>query len=275
MSRTKRPNAPPLTTTPEYDAAFNEIASREVKVRSGSEETVMTALNAVIQKQFATALGGNSHSQRQITESALRIEEHRHQQVADDVARWQRIKSYQAKRFAIHRAEHGCDPLEFPHPDDIVIDQKTGVRIDGPCTLEEHKQHMNTLALLDALMRQDILDRARDGQRYDWKPVIGDPLTVAMLLNEALPKRLAWTRDQFLTRQMDYERQPIRVLLKDCYVAWRALGVPLKRGARFPTKRMGQLLGLLPDLQQIMLDPATTEAQQNRLVGQLVVEKFG
>jgi len=53
------------------------------------------------------------------------------------------------------------------------------------------------------------------------------------------------------------------------------LNVLLKRGARFPTKRMGQLLELLPELQRIMLDPATTQAQQNRLAEQMVVERFG
>lgn len=275
MSRTKRPHPPTLTPTPEYDAAFDEIASREVKVRTGGEETVMTALTAVIQKQFATALSGNSHSLRQVTESALRIEEHRHRQIADDVARWKRIRSYQQKLFADYRAEHGCDPLEFPHPDDIVINEKTGVRIDGPCSLDEHKQHINTLALIKTLMLLDILDRARDGQRYEWNPVIGDPFTVAMLLNRTLPKRLAWTEDEFLTRQMDYESRPIRVLLKDCYAAWRTLKVPLERGTRFPTKRMGQLLELLPHLQRIMLDPATTDAQKDRLVELMAIERFG
>jgi hypothetical protein len=275
MSRTRRPYPPTLTPTPEYDAAFDEIAKRDVQVRTGGTETTVTALEAVIQKQFATALSGNSHALRQVTVNALRIEEHRHRQIADDVARWKRIKSYQQKLYADYRADHGCDPLEFPHPDDIVINEKTGVTIDGPCSLEEHRQHMNTLALLDALMLQDILDRARDGQRYEWKPVIGDPFTVAILLNRTLPTRLAWTEDEFLTRQMDYESSPIRVLLKDCYTAWRTLGVPLKRGTRFPTKRMGQLLELLPHLQRIMLDPATTNAQKDRLVEQMAVERFG
>lgn len=223
------------------DSLVLKQAERRIAVREGEEITEITAIEAVLRAQYASASKGNSHAQRHIIERYDRAESAHRRRIEEDIAIWDNYvsRNREAIAEAERRGETPPDPL--PHPDDVVIDHETGVRFIGPLDEGGVKRVEKTCQTRDILLMQHALDERQSG-----KPESDDPLdgpgsafVVASILNRSVPKRFRFSNEEIDRRLWDYEDVPKRQLLKDVYQGWESLGIHIPRGSTSRPLRAG------------------------------------
>ena len=128
-------------------------------------------------------------------------------------------------------------PDLLPHPEDVVIDDDTGVSFIGPVDEEQAAKLDKTLRMLKVLIMQDALDQRLfdcSGKElpYD-RP--GSAMLFMHTLHRSVPKRLKMSDGEIVYWMMRYESTPKRSLLKMLYRAWNDLGVKVSRGQVFPS----------------------------------------
>jgi hypothetical protein len=113
-------------------------ATRLVTVREGDKVSEMPAMQAVFRTMFRAAAQGDTKAGRQILDVIARAESGRAGMASEILQQAVRYKEHYLPVFEKHERE-GLDPPEiYPHPDDLMIDDKTGeVTIDGPTSKEE------------------------------------------------------------------------------------------------------------------------------------------
>src|SRR5215203_3956811 len=115
-----------------------EEAYRTIKVRDGERMIGMPVVQAVLRSVAISAAKGHQRSQRLFTE-LVRLVECENKALHDSwlkTAIEYKIDWDQEFERREHLGITGPDPI--PHPDDIIIDMKTGsVRMKGPFTKEE------------------------------------------------------------------------------------------------------------------------------------------
>ncbi|MEM9797116.1 MAG: DUF5681 domain-containing protein [Pseudomonadota bacterium] len=229
---TARKISPELEMPSELDRQYKVLAERTIKTRQNGETKEMTGLEAVTTKQLATALAGSPHAQRQVLDGIRRSQEAHTREVAEEVKTWTWIKEDQERKFRTYREVHGCDPDLYPHPDDIIITEDVGVRIEGPLSKEEAWEFKRKQAFVEALLHQDALDRKREKRRHktDFQP--GDSYVTAIVMNRLLPMRYRMSDTALMFRRQHLLNQTIRELLKMTRKAWRKAGARLPRGAK-------------------------------------------
>lgn len=226
---------------PKSDRSANALAlkaaDRLVTVREGEERRQVPAIEAVLLAQIGAATRGNAYAQKHFIERYDWAERERRQKVAEEAGFW---KEYVARqREAIDEAKRRGEalPEQLPHPDDVFIDDEKGVRIIGPVNEDELRKLEETLKFRDALIIQDALD-----QRESDKPTSKDPLehpgsalVFMHVLNMCVPDRHKLTDVDIIQRMGHYSTMPKRLLLRELYRSWRAIGIPACRGATFPS----------------------------------------
>lgn len=204
----------PLGPMTDSDRIVERLSQQLVTMRQNGTSQTITATEAVKFSHIKTALGGNSHAQRQHMDDVRRIEDKRAAEIEEANKTWAGIRSRLWQAYARHRKAHGCDPARFPHPDDIDICPGKPVRITGPLDAAGHAAMLRTCREIEAHLLQDALDRARTKRRRCPETRPGDPAWVANLLNRTLPLRLRQTCDQVASRRMELASVPLRQLLK-------------------------------------------------------------
>ena len=217
------------------DRLVERLGEQTVTVRQNGQAVEMPTTEAVLLKQIATAISGSPHAQRQYLESVRFAEEARAKQVAAENESWRSIRRHHLRAYADHREVFGTDPELFPHPDDIEIVEGRPVRVLGPINKAEFDAVRRILCQIMALLHQDALNRARAGRRKYPASIPGDCYSIAVLLNEMVPRRLGRSDDYIIARRMELSGQSVRELLKGTRAAWSAAGHDVARGGRAPS----------------------------------------
>lgn len=132
-------DVPAISESAADDLLRSEL-SRAVPVTDASGRQDITMLQLITRSQAAAAAKGNVHAQRDILRQARELEERdamrRAAEQADERAIFKRIvqwKSARVKEWQAAEAE-GREPEQpWPHPDDILIDEKaSNWRVRGP-----------------------------------------------------------------------------------------------------------------------------------------------
>lgn len=226
---------PPEALTP-YDEAVDALARRRVSARVNGEQRELEALEFLLFKTFETGIGGSPYAQRVMLDRFHRVAAQKRDLLAAEVRDGYELLARQRRWLVDARAAGRPERDVLPHPDDIVIDPATGVRIAGPRTPEERAICEETRALRDALLLQaaleerDAPDNALDAPR--------DPAhqmaVLALLLDQRLPERLRLADHELMKRMRLSAALPRRALLRALRRAWRERGCPLPRGWRLP-----------------------------------------
>ena len=232
--RPRREQATIAQSLPIHDLVL-QTAQKLIQIREGDQTRNITLIEAVLQSQAKTALGGSAYAQKHVIERFDKAQAAHARKIAGQVALW---SDYVAKaRSQIDQAREAGrpEPKILPHPDDIVIDPIAGVRIKGPFDEQSEAQVLEACRFRDHLLLQDVLD-----QRLI-KPVFDNPddqpgsaFLLAIQLNETLPQRFRKDDVAFVMAIGRAERLPQRALLKAVREGWRALGKPKPRGATLP-----------------------------------------
>jgi hypothetical protein len=115
-----------------------EEAYRLITVREGDRVEKIPLVQAILRKIGVNAANGNSRAQKTILNLVLGAEADRSAAAAEILRAAVEGKEYWAAIFAEYDRRGIDRPEPIPHPDDVVIDYKTGeVRIDGPVMSEQ------------------------------------------------------------------------------------------------------------------------------------------
>ncbi|WP_393933252.1 hypothetical protein [Yoonia sp. R2-816] len=222
----------------------------------------------------ASALHGSPQSIRQYNELRRLGAEKKQHDINRDVATAQRFKRAQQALHDQHIEEHGCEPLAFPHPDDIIIDPRDGVRVIGPCNHDEYVMMRNTQLVIDACLWQHALDQRVMGRGMDDTPASG-ALLVAMFLDETLPRREQISPSDMVLITMRREVMAKRQLLRETRQAWLDAGYIVKRGATMWSEtRMKQILCMLPEAIRICNNPDIDEEEEMQALQDMIRQRM-
>lgn len=115
-----------------------EEAYRPVTIREGDKVMELPAIQAVMRAMGVSAMKGNRLAQKTLAEIVQRIEA---QESADRVTQLGNALDYKIqweREIKRCRAAGLPEPTPIPHPDDIIINMRTGcVKTAGPLTKEE------------------------------------------------------------------------------------------------------------------------------------------
>jgi Family of unknown function (DUF5681) len=113
-------------------------AMRVIAVREGDKITKMPAIQALLRSMFRSATQGDAKAQRQLLEIVAQKESARVDYTREVLEGAFRYKQEIGAIFARHERDGLPPPDIYPHPDDIIIKEKTGaVLFDGPTSKEE------------------------------------------------------------------------------------------------------------------------------------------
>lgn len=175
-----------------------EEAFREISVRNEDGKTEkMPIFQAVLRSMGLNGIKGNRMAAGQFVGITQNVEEARRQQKAEATKETvlYKIACEKADRDAV---ENGLPaPSHFPHPDDMIIDPKTGlVSIVGPLTKEDNMKMLDTLKQRDSMLDeiaivQTELESCTDEREVEAKQKQLDfSNRILKILNLSLPPRL-------------------------------------------------------------------------------------
>lgn len=115
------------------DSLILEEAYRTVTIREGDRVIELPAIQAAIRSLAISAMKGSRLSQKALAEIVREVEQRRH---ADHLLMLENAFEYKQRWTAELRRRKALgidEPEPIPHPDDLVIDTRTGkVRTEGP-----------------------------------------------------------------------------------------------------------------------------------------------
>lgn len=133
-----KPFDPALQPT---DGLILEEAYRPVSIREGEKVIELPAIQAAVRALAISAMKGSRLSQRALSELVRQVEERKaseHLTAMENAFEYKQNWTAELER----RRQNGIDePEPVPHPDDIIIDMRTGhVRTEGPLDELEKRQ---------------------------------------------------------------------------------------------------------------------------------------
>jgi len=125
-----------------FEARIKSIAIEEayrlITVREGDRIERVPVIQAILRKVAVSAANGNTRAQRTYLDLVIGAEADRSAAAAELLRAAVEGKEYWAGVFAEYDRRGIDRPDPVPHPDDVVIDYKTGeVRIKGPVMTEQ------------------------------------------------------------------------------------------------------------------------------------------
>ena len=230
-----------LALLPSQKALLRE-RDRLIRVRIDGEEQQITKGEAVLQKQFQTALGGSTHAQNHIARNLAQAERQAERMAAAEVEQGHAHKDLAAKILLDWIASGKDQKLCTPHPDDFTVTEGVGYKFKGPLNKNELDDLLKNCAERDLFYGQAKLEE-RLATRQEWSRAEGNleksPDACARLMSDlidmGLPERFRLTSADRFNLERKYDAMSKRELLKHMHAAWRKIGKPLRRGMRMPT----------------------------------------
>lgn len=241
----------PLT---DLERALLDEGRRRVTVHDGGEPVEMSVNEIIARKTAETAAKGSPHAQRTWLNATAEAAAREAEIKKENAGFW---RMYQRTwRRAIAEAKKAGLPLPepVPHPDDIVIDARNNISVDGPVTEAEARALAVIAEQRDAFLRQHVLDAKRGllNRAAEREQGFGSALLMASLANAVLPARLRLDETGMWHRCCHFRSQTIRELLKDDTRAWKKLRMPTRRGVAAPD--LATFARLLPALGEVAAD---------------------
>ncbi|MGC1504076.1 MAG: hypothetical protein WA782_08020 [Sulfitobacter sp.] len=259
-----------------FDQIVEKTASSVKTVRKDGEPKEMTMEEIIFEKLTQTALSGSPHALRQWIEHNQVADEKRAAKIAEDVKIWSAYKRTKYAELEAHRKAELPEPIIIPHPDDVTIDDETGVTFDGPLIRADYDLAIQTRCVIDATLLQEALDR-RKAKKKSWPaPVAGDPMTTVLIFNKMLGKRMSYSQNQLIDRRMGLASLSIRDLEKMTFQAWKKAGLPRPRGsAGFAPRLMSGILQMSVEAAKIACNEDLSKDEKDAEIDQLVHRIFG
>ncbi|RWP02504.1 MAG: hypothetical protein EOQ98_04650 [Mesorhizobium sp.] len=214
-------------------------ANKKIAVREGGKTIEIPAREAIVQTVILNALKGNARSQGLAMDLFRTADEANAREIRQRNEIWERYKAQTTAELVDAKERGEPEPRILPHPDDIVIDSRTGPKFLGPLDDDEQQELERTLHLREFLIMQDALDQ-RSSFRADGT-LFNDPgaaMLLAMLAEKGIPPRLRLSELEWVHKQFKYEGMSKRNLLKLLFTAWRKVGCPRPRGYLSPDLRV-------------------------------------
>ncbi|MFQ6552646.1 DUF5681 domain-containing protein [Aestuariibius insulae] len=276
MSKSRPPKAPETKKMTSLDKQVLDATAQEVSVkRQGGTERI-TAAEAVVKKTIASAISGSPHAQRHVLDRLNQAEAARQAQIDEEIALWAREKAQLARLFAEHREAHGEDPLIFPHPEDIEITLGVGVRLVGPCSLQEHHAMQTLLKEREALLMTVALEEKQrhraEKARKKSPPTSerGDAFSMATHLDYGLPPRLQWKPAEAASKIMIYKALTQRELLKRIHRTFKAAGHDHIRGQNLlPPDKMRDVIKALIEVGKLARERDLSRREQQARIEEI------
>lgn len=157
------------------DSLILEEAYRPVTIREGDRVIELPAIQAAMRSLAISAMKGSRLSQRALAELVREVEERRsgdHYSALENAFEYKQRWTAELER---RRRLNIDEPDPVPHPDDIIIDMRTGhVRTDGPLDEREKRSWDERIARRDEAQAEvnafaEKYRRSRsDEQRARW-----------------------------------------------------------------------------------------------------------
>lgn len=213
--RPKKPKQEPihLADAP-ADTFLEREAYRLLTFRENGQEVQLPATQAVVRSSIMSALKGNRLSQRFVIELMDRKEEQYLELRLQRFVRLKKLKAEGEAKIAEHQRRNLPPPDLLPHPEDIVLNYRTGeAEIHGPETREDLRDCAYTADLRDLCMMQAALtEKLRRKARVQDKDNISLPMVLAQLADSFLPRRLRWSEVDELVLFMGFMAEDRRKL---------------------------------------------------------------
>jgi len=120
-----------------FSAMALDEALRPVTVREGDKASEMPAMQALLRTMFRAAAKGDAKVGRQLLDLVARAETARAAAALEALQVAAEYKKFYETLVEQHEGD-GEPPEVYPHPDDFIIDPRTGdITIDGPMTKDQ------------------------------------------------------------------------------------------------------------------------------------------
>lgn len=194
--RPKKPKPEPihLADAP-ADTFLEQEAYRLLTFRENGQEVQLPATQAVVRSSIMSALKGNRLSQRFVIELMDRKEEQYLELRLKRFLRLEKLKAEGEAKIAEHQKRGLPPPDLLPHPEDIVLNYRTGeAEIHGPETREDLRDCAYTADLRDLCMMQAALsEKQRPRTEAGDKSNVPTTMVFAQLMDHLLPRRFQWS----------------------------------------------------------------------------------
>lgn len=171
-----------------------EEAYRMVSVREGDRVIELPAIQAVLRAMGVAAMKGNRFAQRTLTQIVQQVEQEHRDLAVDNLETWFTYKTRWTEEFERCRKDGLPEPQQLPHPDDVILNFRTGaVNIRGPITAEEKKRWDIFLARR-GLAQEEVLYFGRKMKRDKkhagmWRDELLFEQKLFDKINDSLPER--------------------------------------------------------------------------------------
>ncbi|MCA0271758.1 MAG: DUF5681 domain-containing protein [Proteobacteria bacterium] len=245
----------PLT---DLERALLAEGRRLVTVRDGGEPVEISVNEIIARKTAETAAKGSPHAQRTWLNATAEAVARENSIKDENAAFWRLYQRSYRSEIALARKRGEPLPEPVPHPDDIVIDDRNNISVDGPVTELEAQVYAYIVNQREAFMRQHVLDKKRGNLKGDMECAegFGSAMMMVSLTNMVLPPRLRLDETAMWRLYCGFRSQTIRQLLKDDHRAWKRLHLPSRRGSASPD--LGAFIRLLAGLGAIAADHAAS-----------------
>ena len=188
----------PIALGKSVDGLLIKEARREVWAWEGDRAESIPMIQAAIRQTALKAMQGDLAATRLLLSAVREIEQEERKQHSEDI---QAMRDYKEKwSREIERAEERGEtpPDPVPHPDDIIIDFKTGdVHVNGPFTEEQRDVFEEILERIDdaqesiTMLAQEIAQEDNPERREVLRDLWKNDQRHFDLLNDMMPKRYA------------------------------------------------------------------------------------
>lgn len=224
-----------------FQKSVLEEANRKISLRSDGRAQEATLADIIIRKLFQVATNGSVHALGHAIRNITEAQTLNQALIRQKVERGTQVKERMQQRLE-QAIRDGLDPVwVVPHPDDVVIDEDEGWRMNGPVDEDGLQPIRQSVRMRDVFLLQAVLEERLSPYSSvdpDDVPAVDKPgstsLVFAFLLNDSLAARFQKSIPQVLFEMTLHQRLTKRELLKATYRAWAAIGQPKPRGAVMP-----------------------------------------
>jgi hypothetical protein len=215
-----RPKLTPVP--PSSNGLILEEGNRLLKVQEQGVTSQVTTFKAIVRSQVQAAVKGNAYAQRIFIEGFKEAEAEKQRMVDEENGIWRNYCNRMRPLFELAEAKGDPPPEVWPHPDDVVIDPKKGVRFIGPWDEESAADLQETLKLRDVLLVQDAWDDSCGRGEGEYNQTTAG--LVATMLNEHVPARYRLSDFDYVSRVSRLRGTSKRELRKMLYRGFKDIG---------------------------------------------------
>ena len=253
----------------EHDRHVLRAARETVRIQRDGKSLEITREEALIYKNHDLAFKGSVHAVRNASAQIAKAASVEAAEIAQTCLLWGNIKERQIRALKRAAQSGAVAPRLLPHPADILIHHRTGVRIVGPIDEEEWAAFDHRVKLRDTLYIQHAMEEFDTVYPDRGPEPLSTPLIFAMLQNTRLPPSLKLSTEGEGARLRTLRRMTRREALKACHMAWRMIGKDMPRGKRLmPAEVMLPLFGVLMELAKDLTAAGNSQHALNEAIDQ-------